>query len=429
MPAESGAPAARWLAIAGEIADRLCQEAYRYDGQCTWMGTVQHGGLAHDAATFTWETLGPDLYGGSSGVALFLAEMYGRTGEARYREIAREALRFSAGRLDRIPARFRQGFYSGRVGVAFAFARGGELLADPGLAQQAARELDHRIADENEAVLLDIISGAAGSVAPLLSLARSLGRGDLLALAERLGGLIVAAAEKDSSGWKWGDDATGFQSFRPLTGYGHGAAGMGTALLELFAATGDPVFREAGRQAFRYENTLFDPERDNWPDFRYSAETGERGHYGVAWCLGAPGVGLSRLRAVQIDAGTPQHRLDAEAALRTVRRRLEGSADAGVEDFSLCHGWAGLGDFALLAATALGSDEARSLAEEIGDRGAAANAGTPGRWHSGLQRGTHPSLMLGLAGIGHFYLRLADASVASLTLLTATAAPGFSAPA
>ena len=417
MPTEPQPGTGRWLGIAREIADRLCDEAYRYDGECTWMGTVQHGGGAQGAVTFSWETLGPDLYGGTGGVGLFLAEMYARTGQVRYRETACEALRFGAARLDRIPARFRQGFYSGRVGVAFALARGGGLLGEPALAHDAERELDHRAADENEGILLDVISGAAGSIAPLLSLSRSLARDDLRALAERLGERIIAAADQDASGWKWGDDATGFPSNRPLTGYGHGAAGIGLALLELFAATGDGRYRDGGRESFRYENALFNPERDNWPDFRYSADAGDRGHFGVAWCLGAPGIGLSRLRAMHIDPATPQHRLDAEAALRTVRRRLASSADPGSEDFSLCHGWAGLGDFALLAGEALESAEARGLAEEIANRGASANAGSPGRWHCGMQRGTHPSLMLGLAGIGHFYVRVADLTVPSLTLV------------
>ena len=35
------------------------------------------------AVTFSWETLGPDLYGGTGGVGLFLAELYARTGQVR----------------------------------------------------------------------------------------------------------------------------------------------------------------------------------------------------------------------------------------------------------------------------------------------------------------------------------------------------------
>jgi lantibiotic modifying enzyme len=404
--------------VASEIADRLCQEAYRYNGACTWMGTVQHGGGPNEVATFSWETIGPDLYGGASGIALFLSEMSARTGEAGYRETARAALRFSADRLNRILPRFRQGFYSGRVGVAFALARGAELLGEPEVALDAWRELEQRTADGNEGILLDVISGAAGSVAPLLWLARSSARSEPRVLAERLGERILAAANREAIGWSWGEDATGFPSHRPLTGYGHGAAGIGLALLELFAATGDTRYRDAGREAFRYENAVFNPERDNWPDFRYSADGGEQGHFGMAWCLGAPGIGLSRLRAMEIDAEHPEHRRDTETALRSVRRLLADAADPGREDFSFCHGWAGLGDFALRAATTLGSSDARALAEEIARRGSSVCAGSPGQWHCGMQRGTHPSLMLGLAGIGHFYLRLADPSVPSLTLVS-----------
>lgn len=412
------AAATRWLFVAEEIAQRLCDAAFRCDGRCTWMGTVQHGGGAQGRATFTWETLGADLYGGTGGIALFLAEMYARTGHRVFGETAHEAFRSSAAGLDRVPPRFRQGFYSGRVGMAFALARGAELLAEPALEREARRELDNRAADANDDILLDVISGAAGSIAPLLSLSRSLGRDDLRVQATRLGELIVGAADKDAAGWKWGDDATGFHGQRPLTGYGHGAAGIGLALLELFAATGDTRFRDAGRESFRYEDSLFDPTHDNWPDFRYSAASGDDGHFGVAWCLGAGGIGLSRMRAIAIEGAIPQYRRDVDAALRAVRHRLDDTADPGSDDFSLCHGWAGLGDFALLASGALDGPQARALAEQIAERGADANAGSPERWRCGLQHGSHPSLMLGLAGIGYFYLRLADPTVPSLTLVS-----------
>ena len=412
------APSIRWLGIATEIADRICHEAYRHEGACTWMGTVQQGGGPYGRATFTWETLGADVYSGTSGIALFLADLYLHTGREQYRDIATEALRFSTTRLDRIPEPFRQGFYAGRLGVAYALARCGEVLDLPWATEEGWRELDRRMADDDAGMLLDVISGGAGSIVPLLVLARSAGREDLRQLAVRFGERIVASANRGQNGWTWGDDATGFHTMGPLTGYGHGAAGIGLALMELFAATGCESFREAGRQAFAYESSVFNAQRGNWPDFRFTAEAGELGHFGVAWCVGAPGIGLSRLRAQQIDPATTECRRDVEAALRIVRRRLTESREPGGEDFSLCHGWAGLGDFALLASTTLRDTDARSLAEEIAGQGFVANGGAPERWHCGIQRGAHPSLMLGLAGIGHFYLRCADPAVSSLTLVT-----------
>ena len=57
-------------------------------------------------------------------------------------------------------------------------------------------------------------------------------------------------------------------SSRNLTGFGHGAAGIGYAILELFHATGDAKYRRAAEAAFgrargigtqehRYDHALF----------------------------------------------------------------------------------------------------------------------------------------------------------------------------
>jgi len=415
MSTDAGVASRRWLSVAVEIGEQLCESAFHHDGECTWMGTVQHDHDAYHNASFTWESLGPDLYGGASGIALFLSELHARTGDPRFRETALQALRFSAARFSTVPHAFRSGFYSGRIGIAFALARGGELLAAPELTELATAELNLRIVDPNDDVLLDVISGVAGSIGPLLVLSRSLGRDDLRLLAMRFGDLLIARALKGESGWRWGADATGFQIEAPLTGYGHGAGGIGSALHSLFSATGESRFRDAAHEAFRYESSLFSATRDNWPDLRFSSDTSDSGEFGIAWCLGAPGVGLSRLGAAARDDASSRYRLDIDAALRTTRRKFADAADPGTEDFSLCHGWAGLGDFAMLVATELGSAEAMHLASEIAERGAAVNAGTPSQWHCGVRRGAQPSLMLGLAGIGHFYLRLADQSVPSLT--------------
>lgn len=404
---------ANWLDVATSIADHLCASAFRHDGECTWMGTIQQGGV-DGPATFTYETLGPDLYGGASGIALFLVECYARTGNAVHGDTARDALHFSAARTHRIPHRFRHGFYAGRTGVAFALARAAALLDDAQLASQARGELDQLARDEQEVVVLDVISGVAGAIAPLLMLANTLSLPSLREHAQRLGEHILRDAIRSDAGWCWGDEATGFHSQAPLTGYGHGASGLGVALLELFAVTDDERFRDGAREAFRYERSLFSALNDNWPDLRYSSDASDRGHYGVAWCLGAAGIGLARARALQIDPGHDDLRTDLAAALRAVDRRIRSTAIE--RDFSLCHGGGGLGDIALAIAAMTGAPAASEIANEIAGRGAAVAGRAPTSWGCGIRRGSNPSLMLGLAGIGHFYLRLADPTLPSVLI-------------
>ena len=405
-------------AIAGEIAQHLVRSAFVYHGECTWMGTVQRGGAMSGASEFTYEALGPDVYGGTAGIALFLAEWHARTGDLASGVAATRAARFAAARLGRVPPKFRSGFYSGRIGIAYVLARSGPLLRTDEFRTAAARELDLQRDDTGDDTLLDVISGAAGAVAPTLALARDLARDDLITLAERLGDRIVAGADRGDHGLSWGAGATGFSSPAPLTGFAHGAAGMAWALMELFTATGHERFLEAARDALRYEDTVFNATEDNWPDLRYSAATGAAGHYGMAWCAGAPGIGLSRIRLGALDTTSAQPARDVAAAIRAVRLHASETPNVADDDFSLCHGWAGLGDFLLAASRGQESGAASVLLERIVTQGADAHAGHPGRWRCGMQRGSTPSLMLGLAGIGHFFLRVADPTVPSVLLVS-----------
>ncbi|WP_442168444.1 lanthionine synthetase LanC family protein, partial [Rhizobium leguminosarum] len=80
--------------------------------------------------------------------------------------------------------------------------------------------------------------------------------------------------------------------------------GIAWALLELHRETSLEAFRIAAEEGFRYEQHWFSPEQENWPDLRnYQAKaTGTKQSlaYSTAWCHGAPGIGLSRLRAYEI---------------------------------------------------------------------------------------------------------------------------------
>src|SRR5882724_3721281 len=101
-----------YLETAERIAARLCRDAVWHQGRCNWTSDFLDGdSVAHGA-------LGPDLYDGSSGIALYLARIASVTGERIFRLTAEAALRQA---LTRIPDS-GHGFYSGRLGVLYAAA-------------------------------------------------------------------------------------------------------------------------------------------------------------------------------------------------------------------------------------------------------------------------------------------------------------------
>lgn len=207
------------------------------------------------------------------------------------------------------------GWYDGRAGLSAVQRWAGELSSDSSLLRQAAQtsapllralsQPDHYsqfrfvrdlglgfcgvggllrfplpVATPPDLIArdrtLDFIAGVAGLIGAL-----PVGP-ELEAAAGHL-----AAAQLPSGGWQ---SAMGSQ---PLTGLAHGAAGMGLALLQAGVAAGRNEWIDAGARAFAYENSLF--EDGNWPDLRHPG-----GPPMVAWCHGAPGIGLARMAALAL---------------------------------------------------------------------------------------------------------------------------------
>ncbi len=185
----------------------------------------------------------------------------------------------------------------------------GDRTRATALLDDLSPELIHR--DEQ----LDLIAGAAGLIAPLAAMADvPNARPLIVTAAERL-----AQRQLPSGGWASSDGS------QPLTGLAHGAAGMGLALLTAGATLGEQTWVQAGARAFAYEADVFDADAGNWPDFRPEA-TGPM----TAWCHGAAGIGLSRLRALQL---LPDHHdasrwhEDVEVAMRTTATAPLPAAD------------------------------------------------------------------------------------------------------
>ena len=158
-----------FLGVAAGIAHRIAGSAVWSDGRCNWMGRPRERALPRSGQAAV-AALGPDLYEGTSGVALFLAEAAARLDEPRLRATALGAIRLSleqAGRLEtRRPLR-RQARRRLRGGAGRRpCTRREDVAAGAGGAGEGVAPRPGPRGD-------DVMGGRAGSVIGLVALARA----------------------------------------------------------------------------------------------------------------------------------------------------------------------------------------------------------------------------------------------------------------
>jgi lantibiotic modifying enzyme len=343
-------------------------------------------------------------------MALFLGYLGEITGRSAASDLARGAMRTLLRRLEHTGAAMRNiGAFQGWGGILYTLAHLGVILRDGALLEEAERTIGpivERLGQDDD---LDIVGGAAGAIAALLALARARGTaGAALDAARLCGEHLLARGIASQTGIDW---RTRIGGDEPQTGFSHGAAGIGWALCELGAATGESRFLDAARRTFDGERRLFWPELRRWlgdeedrggrPTMHTGGEPPIERTVAMAWCYGAPGVGLSRLRAGA--------RLDDPALREEAAMAARLTADRGFgQNHCLCHGDLGNLDVLLQAAQAPGAPA--GLMDEVRRRTAMV-LGSIERdgWRCGTRAGVlSPGLMNGLAGLGIGLLRLAE---------------------
>lgn len=403
------------LQAALRIGHSLCETAFWDEEKrlCTWMGRTDvedASGAGYAAAT---AALGPHLYGGTSGVALFLIELYGQTQDAEILRTAEAAIRRSVDYLQRHDGLTSPlSFFLSHLGPAYVYAR----FMDFGLCADLHDDVQRLLEQATEALkgehLLDTLSGNAGAIPALLELAKRPGFEKCLELARACGEDLCRTATRDGQVCSWEATKASGSAFNspPMTGLSHGACGMALALFELYARTKEEKFLQTARGAFAYEDMLFNPAQANWIDVRFpyaDSGSGLTGAFQATWCHGAPGIGLTRLRAMRLDPEQAEaHERMARAALATTIAAIEQNVKAPRFDATLCHGLAGLSEIVLIFAEALNDESYGEVAAGVGSE-LIRRYNDTGDWPSGnMTGGFNPTLMIGTAGIGHHLLRL-----------------------
>jgi type 2 lantibiotic biosynthesis protein LanM len=406
-PALPAAPAKdMFIAEADGIAAEISRYAIRRGPSAAWIGLDWLG----DSEVFQLVCLGPDLYNGNSGIAVFLAAHAAVTGNTASGELALAALAHLRKNLkSRNAAHVARllgiGAATGLGSVVYAFASiaktldNSDLLAD---ADAAARLFtDDLIAADKQ---LDVMGGSAGAILALLRLHRDSRSGEALSRATKCGEHLLAQNRSGAAGRRsWVGQGSGP---RGLNGMSHGAAGFAYALAALAAAAGREDFALAAAECIAFENSSYDAARRNWPDLRT-----EKTHWPCQWCHGAPGIGLSRLATAQRGA------LDAKLLAADIGNAVEGvEQNAPTPVDTLCCGTLGGVEFFCAAADALKRDDLRGLASRrlmaVLQRAAATG---DYRWNAG-KRQFNLGLFRGLAGVGYTLLRRVDAALPNVLI-------------
>lgn len=416
VPIPGGERKAEFLAEATRIGDELLDSADVGPSGMSWKSLD----LGPDGSV-SWRT-SESLYSGGAGIALFFLELHRQTGRSKYLEAAVEGMRWVTSFCDENPSG-RYALFTGRMGPSFAALRMYHHTRDTRYVEWAvknARPCAEFLREKHR--VNDLLNGTAGALLGLLHLHAETGELWILDQVEQFVETLVREVHLGPTGVYW--DRSGNQ-IRGLCGLSHGAAGVGLALLE----TGNYLRLESlcwlAEEAFRYEDQFFDPARNNWPDFRIGTDRiedeeksrsaylkGELAFFTEpgdmnAWCHGAAGIGLTRLRAWEI-LGDPKYRSSADRAVAKTRQ-TELESPSREPRFPLCHGGFGNAELFLTAYRLTKEGRYRLLAEEVAGR--ALKSRQDGPYRSGLfpmSSLEDTSLYMGNAGIGYFYLEVAD---------------------
>ncbi len=387
-----------FLAAAQSVADSIAAQARPAVGGARWETRSYTGRSQYSTAVF----------GGTAGVVFLFADLFRVTGDPKAREVAEAAAMWVEGQSK---ADLRDP--SADAGLYFGMSGHGQMclhLYEATGRERWLRDAQARARAVSRASWPDahVLSGSAGSVIFLLRLHQATKDQGVLDAAVLAGNHIAETVERDTEGARW--DWLREDQVRFSAGFVHGASGIAYALAELWRFTGDDALKNLVCDAWRWiEAVALDDERgicwNRWP--------GDPHRPRVQWCHGAPGIGLAAARAAEI--------FDDDDLRRFAERCAHATLAAGDvrNNPSQCHGLAGNAELFIELARVTGDDSWLAHARAFGDRARGYREEHDGgvRWMGDEPGNYSPDFMLGSAGLGHFFLRLARPDQVQMPLM------------
>ncbi len=388
-------------AIALEIAAELMQESVRGDDDSiSWIALE----YLQKAGIFQFKPISSNLYSGALGVAYFFAALARITRMHSHHQYALSALA-PVLRIAQQEARDVLRFSGLGIGVGlgsliYGLASIAELLG-PGEDSDACLDASRNCVPHiTEHVLKadtkpDLMFGTAGGILGLAKLRKIAGYPEVDDKMVEMADSLLEKRQKTKSG------ALVVPTYerKPITGLSHGVSGVAVALARVYEATSQDRFRRAAFDHVEFEESLYDPVRGIYPDYRsHEGMTA----YMTNWCHGAPGIGLARLLI---------HGITQDSSLiPPIHKNMEATARFSLDTLDhLCCGSLGRLDIQLEYAMRMRSSALQSVQRDAAfvvqryyaNRNFRLFVDTPSKVFC-------PGLFSGAAGIGYALLRLSS---------------------
>lgn len=426
---------ADFLRTADRIGSRICRDAMWSGEFCNWLEWES------EPIRGTWlpvhRALGPSpmfplnglsLYSGTAGISLFLGRLFRFSGDPIHLECAMGSARQVLDQVKTLSQRpledsLPTAFYTGWLGAAWTLTEVGRETGNNEVIESALLEVQNVSSIDPRIPHTDVINGSAGLIVSLIDLANKFGERNLLDVALRHGEFLLETAQQSAAGWSW--ETLSVPVHHNLTGYGHGVSGIVCALAELYRVTDDERFANAVSEGLRYESHYFSGEDGNWHDHRTDVAAEDESAFQFGWCHGAPGVGMARLRLMELGFDSELIRRDLQAATQTTLAKLSYENAAGQNAFCLCHGLAGNSELPLLLSESNAEgietdrDQLLRLVDQVARTGIELFDETGIPWPCNTAAtGETPTMFNGMSGLGYFYLRaFSPGEVPSVMLL------------
>jgi len=370
--------------------------------------------------SYNWK-VSENIYSGNSGIVLFYLGLYRLTLDEKYLEICKKAMTWIINYCEQNPSS-NYSFLAGRLSVSFVLAELDKYLNEGYLecAVKIAMECDSYISSGLTAS--EFLNGAAGSLLSLLHLYDRSKNEQILDKIYLYIEYLLDSAHYGDKGIHWDRNS---QIIKSLCGFSHGASGIAIVFLELGRYFGNSAYYYIAEQVMKYESYYLDREQKSWMDLRkmmfkdndeelYKNALLENNYDFFttpiifnAWCHGATGIGLVRLRAYELlKKGIYKNELNM-----SIDAVLTASAEIfnDRKSITLCHGAGGNLDLVIEARAEIDDNNTLIKVNKIVDNliSYVQNRKCYTSGYSFYSGSTEDlSMFIGNAGIGYFYLRL-----------------------